>query len=198
MRIFIYLQWLAKHLGINQFLPSNKLLKYLSYECELLNVNKEICEDIIFVLCGFDKAEFNTVMWCQYSKNVVLIQVLQTLLPIVLGHIPAGTSTKTVIHYAQEIHHDGKFQVSNIILHFSQVIKNRNQTLIIWLRKISSNNKVARTLNITNNFLLYQISSNLIMAQTATWFSMALQHLPSTSWRKSEYHFIWCTPTMIG
>lgn len=27
-----------------------------------------------------------------------------------LGHVPAGTSTKTVIHYAQEIHHDGNFQ----------------------------------------------------------------------------------------
>lgn len=55
-------QWLAKHLGINQFLPSNKLLKYLAYDCELFNVNKEVCEDIIFVLCGFDKAEFNTVI----------------------------------------------------------------------------------------------------------------------------------------
>lgn len=32
------------------------------------------------------------------------------MLPVVLGHVPAGTSTKTVIHYAQEIHHDGKFQ----------------------------------------------------------------------------------------
>lgn len=29
---------------------------------------------------------------------------------MVLGHVPAGTSTKTVIHYAQEIHHDGDFQ----------------------------------------------------------------------------------------
>lgn len=32
------------------------------------------------------------------------------MLPVILGHIPAGTSTKTVIHFAQEIHHDGKFQ----------------------------------------------------------------------------------------
>lgn len=31
-------------------------------------------------------------------------------MPVVLGHVPAGTSTKTVIHYAQEIHHDGNFQ----------------------------------------------------------------------------------------
>lgn len=31
------------------------------------------------------------------------------MLPVVLGHAPAGSSTKTVIHYAQEIHHDGDF-----------------------------------------------------------------------------------------
>lgn len=28
----------------------------------------------------------------------------QTLMPVIFGHTPAGTSTKTVVHYAQEIH----------------------------------------------------------------------------------------------
>lgn len=55
------IQWLAKYLGLNQFLPHNKILQFLSYDCNLLNVDKEICEDIIFTLCGFDKKEFNMV-----------------------------------------------------------------------------------------------------------------------------------------
>ncbi|RZC36181.1 lipase 3, partial [Asbolus verrucosus] len=86
-------EWLSKYLGLNQFLPNNKVLKFLAYDCELLKIDKTICEDIIFVLCGFDKAEFN-----------------EKILPVVLGHDPAGTSTKTVLHYAQEIKYDGKFQ----------------------------------------------------------------------------------------
>ncbi|XP_044019375.1 gastric triacylglycerol lipase-like [Aphidius gifuensis] len=49
-------------------------------------------ENILFTFCGFDAEQFN-----------------KTLLPVILGHEPAGTSTKTVIHYAQEIH-SGKFQ----------------------------------------------------------------------------------------
>jgi lysosomal acid lipase/cholesteryl ester hydrolase len=86
-------EWLAKYLGVNQFLPNNKILKFLSYDCELLNIDKTICEDIIFAFCGFDKTEFN-----------------EDLLPVVLSHDPAGSSTKTVLHYAQEIKYDGKFQ----------------------------------------------------------------------------------------
>ena len=33
----------------------------------------------------------------------------QTMLPIILGHEPGGTSTRTVIHYAQE-YNSGEFQ----------------------------------------------------------------------------------------
>lgn len=31
-------------------------------------------------------------------------------MPVILSHIPAGTSTKTVIHYLQEIKNKGNFQ----------------------------------------------------------------------------------------
>lgn len=31
-------------------------------------------------------------------------------MPVIFGHTPAGTSTKTVVHYAQEIHSGGHFQ----------------------------------------------------------------------------------------
>ncbi|XP_018572755.1 lipase 3 [Anoplophora glabripennis] len=86
-------QWLAKYLGLNQFLPNNKILKFLAYDCELFEIDKNICENFIFALCGFDKAQFN-----------------QKMLPLILKNDPAGTSTKTIIHYAQEIKNGGNFQ----------------------------------------------------------------------------------------
>lgn len=86
-------EWLARYLGLNQFLPNNKIMKFLGYDCELLKIEKEICEDVIFTLCGFDKEEFN-----------------EQILPVVLSHDPAGSSTKTVLHYAQEIKYWGRFQ----------------------------------------------------------------------------------------
>lgn len=53
-------KWLARHLGANSFLPNGWILRLLAYECELMKYAKEICENIIFVLCGFDEEEFNT------------------------------------------------------------------------------------------------------------------------------------------
>lgn len=52
-----------------------------------------LCEDFIFLFTGFDKDQMNL-----------------DLLPLVLSHSPAGTSTKSVIHYAQEIGSDGNFR----------------------------------------------------------------------------------------
>lgn len=87
------LKWLMEFLGVNEFLPSNKILRYLSRDCDFLHVNKKICENVIFILCGFDEENFD-----------------DSLLPVILGHIPAGTSTKTVIHYTQEIKNQGDFR----------------------------------------------------------------------------------------
>lgn len=86
------ISWIARYLGINEFAPSNKLLKLLSYECEK-SYDKEICENLLFVIAGFNKNEFNISM-----------------LPKITSHDPAGASTKTLIHYAQEIRNNGNFQ----------------------------------------------------------------------------------------
>lgn len=81
------IEFIIRLLGANQFLPQNKLLKLLAkYGCEATRAEKIICENTVFIFCGFDAAQFNS-----------------TLLPVIIGHTPAGTSTKTVIHYAQEI-----------------------------------------------------------------------------------------------
>ncbi|KAG8230453.1 hypothetical protein J437_LFUL009941, partial [Ladona fulva] len=88
------IDFVLNFLGDGEFLPQNKIIKFLSrYGCELATIEKEICENIIFAIVGFDSSQFN-----------------QALLPIVLGHFPAGSSTKTVLHYAQEIR-SGKFQM---------------------------------------------------------------------------------------
>ena len=45
-----------------------------------------ICESVMFLLCGFDEAQMN-----------------ETLLDTIVHHTPAGTSTFTVLQYAQEV-----------------------------------------------------------------------------------------------
>ncbi len=45
-----------------------------------------VCESVLFLLCGFDPAQVN-----------------ETLLETIVQHTPAGTSTYTVLQYAQEI-----------------------------------------------------------------------------------------------
>ncbi|KAI4495300.1 hypothetical protein M0804_001501 [Polistes exclamans] len=80
-------------LGKDEFLPHNKLIEYFAkYGCDIDNLEHEICSNIIFAFSGFDKSQFN------YS-----------LIPVIFGHVPAGASVKTVVHYAQEIQ-SGKFQ----------------------------------------------------------------------------------------
>lgn len=83
-----------KFFGQNEFLPQNNIIKWLSkYGCEMNEAEKFICENTVFVICGFDKQQYNA-----------------TLMPVIFAHTPAGTSTKTVVHYAQEIHERGNFQ----------------------------------------------------------------------------------------
>lgn len=83
-----------KFFGQNEFLPQNKIIKWLSkYGCEMNEVEKYICENTVFVICGFDADQYNS-----------------TLASVIFAHSPAGTSTKTVVHYAQEIHESGNFQ----------------------------------------------------------------------------------------
>ena len=45
-----------------------------------------ICENVVFILAGFDQAQLN-----------------QTLLETITHHTPAGASTNTLLHFAQEI-----------------------------------------------------------------------------------------------
>lgn len=82
--------------GEGEFLPQNYVVKFLSkYLCIARYWEERICVNSLFILVGFDRAQFN-----------------YTLLPVILNHTPAGTSSKTLIHYAQGIK-SGEFKQYN-------------------------------------------------------------------------------------
>ncbi|XP_068247793.1 gastric triacylglycerol lipase-like [Palaemon carinicauda] len=84
---------ILKLLGKYEFLPSNPLyIKWTELICTHYKYEELMCRSALFFLTGFDAHEFN-----------------MTWLPVILGHGAEGTSTKTVIHFAQEVN-SGKFQ----------------------------------------------------------------------------------------
>jgi len=79
--------------GDREFLPHAGLVNiFRNYVCHLEPLEDLICENIVFLMSGFDRAQLN-----------------ETMVPVILGHTPAGTSTKTLIHFAQGINF-GKFR----------------------------------------------------------------------------------------
>ncbi|KAL1110242.1 hypothetical protein AAG570_008319 [Ranatra chinensis] len=81
------LELVTKWFGPGEFLPRNTLMNYiLKYSCENSIFESKLCEHYIFIICGYDPQQFN-----------------MKLLPVILGHSPAGASTKTLVHFAQLI-----------------------------------------------------------------------------------------------
>jgi lysosomal acid lipase/cholesteryl ester hydrolase len=77
-----YLFWL---LGYNEFLPSDGIMKYLSqFVCN--TEVKFLCENVLFLLAGADSKQLNT-----------------TRLGVYTAHLPAGSSTKSIVHFAQMV-----------------------------------------------------------------------------------------------
>ncbi|CAB3983685.1 Hypothetical predicted protein, partial [Paramuricea clavata] len=78
------------------FLPSDALMKFLAqFLCGGGGFDDIICENVIFLLCGYDYAQLN-----------------KTRLPVYVSHTPAGTSAKNIIHYGQMVE-SGKCQRFN-------------------------------------------------------------------------------------
>jgi lysosomal acid lipase/cholesteryl ester hydrolase len=81
-------QWIAKEIGLNEFLPSDELMKIIAkYVCGALSTNP-VCDSILFALVGPNTDNLNT-----------------TRLPVYLAHTPAGTSTQNIVHFAQGVNH---------------------------------------------------------------------------------------------
>ncbi|KAB7502406.1 Lipase 3 [Armadillidium nasatum] len=72
-------------MGQYEFLPSGPEMDYLAQNfCGVDDKLSPVCENILFLISGFDEVELN--------KEYV---------PIYLSHTPAGTSIHTVNHYGQ-------------------------------------------------------------------------------------------------
>lgn len=56
------LQTIIRLFGEGQFLPQNSVMKFLSkYLCYSAMLEEEICASSLFVIVGFDRAQFNYV-----------------------------------------------------------------------------------------------------------------------------------------
>ncbi|XP_033173013.1 lipase 3 [Drosophila mauritiana] len=78
--------------GYNEFLPGNSVIdQFKRFACRDI-ISSSVCQSLFFTLFGFDGQQVN-----------------QTMLPIVVGHTPAGASMRQMHHYGQ-LRNSGKFQ----------------------------------------------------------------------------------------
>jgi len=84
------IDWILENLfGYGEFLPSSALMDtFADLICDEDSV-PQLCESIFFLLCGFDSGQANL-----------------TLVDTIVHHTPAGSSSKTLVHYAQEMASD--------------------------------------------------------------------------------------------
>ncbi|KDR16428.1 Lipase 3 [Zootermopsis nevadensis] len=87
------LKLLLDLMGVYEFLPHSGLLTLIGeLFCNDEAITVDICSNVLFLIAGYDSSQLN-----------------RTLLPVILGHTPAGASTKSVVHYGQEVG-SGKFR----------------------------------------------------------------------------------------
>ncbi|EDW76558.1 uncharacterized protein Dwil_GK14601, isoform A [Drosophila willistoni] len=80
-------------IGVHEFLPKNEfIIMFNQLICDETTITKEICSNVIFLTTGFDKSQLN-----------------ETMLPVVVGHAPAGASTKQMQHFGQ-LKRSGEFR----------------------------------------------------------------------------------------
>ncbi|RZC38778.1 hypothetical protein BDFB_014338 [Asbolus verrucosus] len=77
---------LASLIGVNEFLPSDEFMDIIGELCKDGDITQILCTNILFFICGFSPNEMNA-----------------TILPVLMGHTPAGSSVKQFLHYGQEM-----------------------------------------------------------------------------------------------
>ncbi|XP_012566664.2 gastric triacylglycerol lipase isoform X1 [Hydra vulgaris] len=88
------IELLIKIFGLNDFLPQSYFMRFLAQDiCGLSHSAEIVCSNVAFLISGFDVSNLN-----------------KTRLPVYMSHLPAGTSSKDMIHFAQMIK-SGKFQM---------------------------------------------------------------------------------------
>nr|CAD7434529.1 unnamed protein product [Timema monikensis] len=81
------LQILRGLIGLNEFSPNSEFLAEAGQlTCSDEAPTQSVCGNVVFLFTGFDSQQLN-----------------ETMLPVILGHTPAGASTRQIIHYGQEV-----------------------------------------------------------------------------------------------
>jgi len=85
---------LMKLFRTHEFLPNTEIMKIAGeILCKDEAITQILCTNIIFLITGYNSEQLNT-----------------TMLPAIMGHVPAGTSTKQFIHYGQLVN-SGRFRM---------------------------------------------------------------------------------------
>jgi pimeloyl-ACP methyl ester carboxylesterase len=73
--------------GRNEYLPSTEITRWLStIVCDQVIFDRVLCENTFFLMFGPDKKNLNI-----------------TRVPVYASHVPAGTSVKNMVHFAQGV-----------------------------------------------------------------------------------------------
>jgi lysosomal acid lipase/cholesteryl ester hydrolase len=79
-------------LGAGEFLPNNWFVKLIADDVCSNKAIEGLCDNIMFLMTGPESSQLNV-----------------TRTPVYLAHVPAGTSTKNILHWAQMVR-DGQLQ----------------------------------------------------------------------------------------
>nr|XP_018905705.1 PREDICTED: lipase 3-like [Bemisia tabaci] len=87
------LAWLCNTLGYYEFLPNQRFLSLVNQTvCQQGSLGRGICNNALFLIAGYDTNKLN-----------------KTFVPTILGHVPAGASSKTLTHFVQCMQRDLTF-----------------------------------------------------------------------------------------
>ncbi|XP_016963046.1 lipase 3 [Drosophila biarmipes] len=93
--------FLLRSTGFNELLPSNYAINFFKrIACHDTTISIQICQNLLFIFFGFNRQQLN-----------------ETMLPVVVGHTPAGASTK-------QLHHFGQVRNSRRFQHFDYGLSN--------------------------------------------------------------------------
>lgn len=84
---------LFKLFGVDEFLPSNAVIRFLAETVCRGSVSRYVCLNMVFLLTGCDIQQMNA-----------------SRLPVYVSHAPAGSSVQNLVHFAQLVK-SNKFQM---------------------------------------------------------------------------------------
>lgn len=91
--LFIISQFVTDLVPNHEFAPSSRLVdRFSQIACTESQITSVFCSNLMFLFVGFNQEQLN-----------------ETMLPVIVGHVPAGASNKQLTHFAQ-LRNSGTFQ----------------------------------------------------------------------------------------